>query len=101
MFAIIVCAFLAPLILTLLWAERKAKIFGLTPEARTYDGNLLRKGWMFFQQLDLFGLVLMGASVALILLPLTLAINAKGGWHNRESYYAHISGFLTSRVQHR
>lgn len=86
MFAIIVCASLAPLILTLVWAERKAKILGLAPEVTPSDDSLLSKGWMFCQQLDLFGLVLTDVSVALILLPLTLAITANGGWNNREFY---------------
>ena len=36
------------------------------------------------QKLDILGLLLLGASVALILLPLTLAKTAKGGWKNRE-----------------
>lgn len=34
------------------------------------------------EQLDLIGLVLLGGSVALILLPLTLAKKAEGGWKN-------------------
>ena len=86
MFAILVPASLAPLIVTLLWAERKAKKLGLVPKVTSSDDSFAAKAWTFCQQLDLFGLILIGTSVALILLPLTLATNAKGGWNNRQSY---------------
>lgn len=87
MFAFLIPASSAPLILTLLWAERKAKKMGVVPEVTITDGSFLYKAWMFCQQLDLFGLVLMGISVALILLPLTLVINGQGGWRDREFCY--------------
>ena len=89
MFAILVPAALSPLIVTLAWAERKAKKLGLVPAPapapeveRTINARVVRPAWTFAQQLDLVGLLLIGASTALILLPLTLAEGAKGGWHN-------------------
>ena len=46
--------------------------------------SVLQRVWRFIDALDLVGLALLGAAVALILLPLTLTQTAKGGWHNRE-----------------
>ena len=92
MFAILVPVALFPLIVTLFWAERKAKQLGLINAPRSKpDVELERvkipvaqRAWTFAQQLDVVGLALIGTSTALILLPLTLAESAKGGWHNRE-----------------
>ncbi|KAJ8507930.1 hypothetical protein ONZ45_g9738 [Pleurotus djamor] len=82
MFAILVPVALSPLIITLLWAERKAKRLDLViqsnPENLTYFERLKR----LLSQLDIMGLALLGTSVALILLPLTLTENAKGHWKN-------------------
>ena len=84
MFAILVPASLSPLIVTLFWAERKAKKLGLVPVVHTHNGEpFYKKAWTFAQQLDIVGLVLIGTSVALILLPLTLARSARNGWDNR------------------
>ena len=98
MFAILVPASLSPLIVTLFWAEQKAKKLGLL-EAPPLRPDLAEppvqvpflrtwwtKAWTFAQQLDIVGLVLIGTSVALILLPLTLAQGAKGQWDNRMSF---------------
>ncbi|KAK0230661.1 drug:h+ antiporter [Armillaria fumosa] len=85
MFAVLVPASLSPLIITLVWAERKAKRLGLVPEkpkASNSDKSLLQQTLEVISQLDVVGLVLIGTSVALILLPLTLAENASGGWNN-------------------
>ena len=89
MFAVLVPAALSPLIVTLAWAERKAKKLGLVlaPAPKpdvvpTINARIVRPAWTFAQQLDIIGLVFIGTSVALILLPLTLAESAKGGWHN-------------------
>ncbi|KAH8118651.1 drug:h+ antiporter [Phellopilus nigrolimitatus] len=92
MFAILVPATLLPLIITLFWAERKARRIGLIDAALVHDGagsTVPVPGKTFIAglhraagQLDLIGLVLLGAAVALILLPLTLAEKAKDGWKN-------------------
>ncbi|KAK0442475.1 drug:h+ antiporter [Desarmillaria tabescens] len=82
MFAILIPASLAPLIVTLVWAERKAKRLGLVPKKPVENKPLYKKAFDLASQLDIFGLALIGTSVALILLPLTLADNAKGQWHN-------------------
>ena len=85
MFAILVPASLSPLIITLYWAERKAKRLGLAPAMSAFAGATWKqRTWNFIEQLDLIGLILLGAAVALILLPLTLSQTAKGGWDNGE-----------------
>ena len=83
MFAILIPVSLAPLIVTLLWAERKAKRLGLVVK-REHKHSLPVRLYHTAQKLDVMGLLLIGTSVALILLPLTLAKGAKGGWDNRE-----------------
>lgn len=83
MFAILIPASLAPLVITLYWAERKAKKLGLAPPTTEFVGaTLTQRVWHFAEQLDLVGLVFLGTSVALILLPLTLSQTAKDGWKN-------------------
>jgi hypothetical protein len=102
MFAILVPVALAPLIITLLWAENKAKKLALievvephsdlTHGPPTSDGavsgttpskdTLLRRFLQTAEQLDLVGLVLLGAAVSLILLPLTISQSVGGQWRN-------------------
>lgn len=86
MFAILVPAALAPLIVTLLWAERKAKKLGLINTNDNPDQHVpvTTRVLDTIGKLDIFGLLLLGISVALILLPLTLTQGAKGHWKNGE-----------------
>ena len=89
MFAILVPATLLPLILTLFWAERKAKRLGIVDEVLEAEGvprealtaeprgTLIEKAKHYAEQLDLVGLVLLGGALGLILLPLSLAKNGK------------------------
>ena len=95
MFAIIVPIAMAPLILTLFWGERQAKKLGLVGaspprEDLVHPGKSkwAQRAWLFAEQLDLVGLTLLGAAVALILLPMTLANRAKDSWSNRACIYA-------------
>lgn len=81
MFAILVPASLLPLIATLLWAEREARKRGYITKQPSKDG-VWAKFLDYAERLDIVGLTLIGTSVALILLPLTLARSAKGGWKN-------------------
>ncbi|KAL0570723.1 hypothetical protein V5O48_011242, partial [Marasmius crinis-equi] len=88
MFAILVPAALSPLIITLLWAERKAKRLNLAPAApKTNILDLARR-------MDIFGLMLLGAAIALILLPLTLARSAENGWKNPSMIAMIVVGFI-------
>jgi len=81
MFAILVPVTLAPLIITLLWAERKARKLGVIANEGPSE-SLARRILNTAEKLDVVGLLLIGISVALILLPLTLSQSAKGGWRN-------------------
>ena len=82
MFAILVPVSLAPLIITLFWAEKKAKKLGLVPAKPIQDLTWYESIWDVIEQLDAIGLLLLGAAVALILLPLTLSQTAHNGWNN-------------------
>mgnify|MGYP007051647037 FL=1 len=86
MFAILVPATLLPLIVTLLWAERKAKTLGYVKKS-TSEKSVVAKVYSSLNKLDVVGLAVIGTSVALILLPLTLAKTAKNGWKNRMSCF--------------
>jgi hypothetical protein len=93
MFAILVPATLSPLILTLLWGERKAKTLGLVEEDRRHascQGSPLERLRRITGQLNIVGLVLLAVAVALILLPLTLSKKAAGGWRNGEYSKSHF-----------
>ncbi|KAI5118116.1 hypothetical protein M0805_003470 [Coniferiporia weirii] len=109
MFAILVPATLLPLIITLFWAERKAKRLniiddsyanaGASPDApgsptRDIVPTLKRRLSRAAAQLDLLGLILLGAAVALVLLPLTLAKSAKNGWKNPSMIAMLLVGFV-------
>lgn len=94
MFAILIPVSIGPLVITLLWSERKAAKLGLAPDItigpsaiaapeEVDNRSIWRKFYDVTEALDVVGLVLLAAAVALILLPLTLVSTAKGKWHNR------------------
>ncbi|PPQ68692.1 hypothetical protein CVT24_007577 [Panaeolus cyanescens] len=93
MFAILVPAALAPLIITLLWAERKAKRLNLIV-TRNEDRPFISRLKEGLNKLNIFGLLLLGTSVALILLPMTLAENARDGWNNPSMIAMIVVGFV-------
>ncbi|BGP47631.1 hypothetical protein JCM10450v2_003496 [Rhodotorula kratochvilovae] len=99
MFAIIFPALWAPAIAVMFWLERRAIKAGLV------DVDIARKGiddtvvdaaviphepeqpflkrcMRVFQELDTFGLILMGFGWSLLLLPFSLKTGAKGDWSN-------------------
>ncbi|TFK84888.1 MFS general substrate transporter [Polyporus arcularius HHB13444] len=101
MFAILVPAALTPLILTLFWGERKAQKLGLVHAAAPRDDlappvklHSLQRVWLFAEQLDLVGLVLLATAVALILVPMTLAQRAGGSWRNPSMIAMLVMGWL-------
>jgi MFS family permease len=82
MWAIILPASFLPLALSLLFNQRKARRLNLikTRSRRHRDFfSTVRRTWY---DLDVGGLTLLSAAVTLLLVPLTLAANAKGGWMN-------------------
>ena len=74
MLAIIMPVGLAPMIITLLGWQRKARKAGLTQKMKLtlYD---------FFSQVDMGGMILFSGGLALVLLPTTLAGDLADGWH--------------------
>ncbi|THH28555.1 hypothetical protein EUX98_g5621 [Antrodiella citrinella] len=84
MFAILIPVSLSPLIITLYWAERKAKKLGLVtnPAPEAPKKSLFQTLWKYAEQMDLVGLLLLGAAVSLILIPLTISQTVKDGWNN-------------------
>ncbi len=89
MFAILVPATVLPLVITLVWAERRSKQLGIVEQAlaeadisiSTPPGEPLSlRVKRIVDQLDLVGLALLGAAVSLILLPLTLSKSVGSAW---------------------
>ncbi|KAG2131593.1 major facilitator superfamily domain-containing protein [Suillus bovinus] len=95
MFAILVPVSLAPLIITLLWAERRAKKLDILDSSKSRSrsnsrqpslpdssGSMMAHFLRSAEQLDLVGLVLLGLAVSLTLLPLTISRTGAGYWKN-------------------
>lgn len=82
LWAIVLPVAFLPLAIALAINLRKAKkLHALPPgpwKGETAVGGL-KKLWY---ELDFFGLILLSAAIALILIPLTLAASAKSGWRN-------------------
>ncbi|KAF3046950.1 hypothetical protein E8E12_009159 [Didymella heteroderae] len=80
--AIILPVAFIPLAVSLFMNHRRAKKLGLdfpSPFRGNSIGTNLKNLWY---DMDVFGLLLLAAGISLILLPLTLAPNANGGWRN-------------------
>ncbi|KAF2086554.1 MFS general substrate transporter [Saccharata proteae CBS 121410] len=82
LWAIVLPIAFSPLAITLFLNGRKAKKMDILPPS-PFKGQsvwyVLKCLWF---ELDFFGLLLLSAAVALILLPLTLASRQSGGWQN-------------------
>ncbi|KAI0819605.1 drug:h+ antiporter [Trametes gibbosa] len=100
MFAILVPMALSPLIITLYWGERKAKKLGFVHAPTRSEliaqanASVLKRVWLFAEQLDLVGLILLGGAIALILLPMTLAQRAKGQWSSPSMVLMLVAGWI-------
>lgn len=80
MFVILIPIGLAPLITTLLWSERITRRRGLgrpREPKKAHWQRILDTA----EELDVIGLLLIGASVSLTLLPLSLARHTTTGWN--------------------
>lgn len=96
MWAIILPAAFLPLALTLLFNQRKARRLHLIKESRrrrrkTSFFGIVKRTWY---DLDVGGLTLLSAAVTLLLVPLTLAANAKNGWKNNSIIAMIVVGVL-------
>ncbi|KAI0763855.1 drug:h+ antiporter [Trametes elegans] len=100
MFAILVPMALSPLIITLFWGERRAKQLGLVdapPRSELVPQTkvpVLHRAWLFAEQLDLVGLILLGGAIALILLPMTLAQKAQNHWSSPSMVVTLVLGWM-------
>jgi MFS family permease len=107
MFAILVPALLLPAIFTLYTMQRRGEKAGMvtmadskdvrtgrteaTPKNLTYWAKLAYRGLI---DIDIVGLILLGFAFSLILLPITLAKSAKGGWNNPSMIAMIVIGFV-------
>lgn len=114
MFAIIMPVALGPAIVTLIFLDRKARKTGvITMASSNYDRRTAvelakngdgvatksRRTWLEalkhnFQEMDAFGLVLLGFGWSLLLLPFSLKTYAENGWRNRSLVAMIIVGGL-------
>lgn len=92
MFSIMVPVVLLPLIISLLWGERKAKKIELVPKTENEVVKIderppiAKRILGYLLDMDLLGLMLLGVGLALLLIPITLSQKAVGGWNNSESF---------------
>ncbi|KAM0300794.1 hypothetical protein HYE67_004923 [Fusarium culmorum] len=107
MFAILVPVLLLPAIFTLYTMQRRGEKAGMvtmadskdvrtgrteaTPKNLTYWAKLAYRGLI---DIDIVGLILLGFAFSLILLPITLAKSAKGGWNNPSMVAMIVVGFV-------
>ncbi|CAE6508217.1 unnamed protein product [Rhizoctonia solani] len=82
MFAILVPVTILPLIVTLGWAQHKAESQGLAEPAPKATVKGIYKVKEIWNEVDMLGLLILAGGVACVLLPLTLAKSANGGWSN-------------------
>lgn len=85
MFAILLPATFIPLLVSLVLNGRKASRMGLLPARRSFlQGGLLKIPGNLWRDLDVGGILLLGAGFALVLIPCTIAAQAAGGWGNSD-----------------
>ncbi|RII22881.1 hypothetical protein CUC08_Gglean013320 [Alternaria sp. MG1] len=80
--AIILPVCFIPLAVSLWMNQRRAKNLGFDVPSPFYGRNTFQVLKNIWFDLDGFGLLLFAAAISLILLPLTLAPSASGGWKN-------------------
>lgn len=107
MFAIMVPVLLLPAIATLYTMQRRGKKAGMVTMADSKDvrtgrteasaGSLRYWASLAYRgliEIDIVGLVLLGFAFSLILLPITLAADAKNGWNNPSMIAMIVLGFV-------
>jgi MFS family permease len=80
--AIVLPVCFIPLFISLFMNQRRAKKLGFEVPSPFHGRSVMQILKNLWYDLDIFGLLLLAAGISLILLPLTLAPNAKGKWHN-------------------
>ncbi|KAJ0304032.1 hypothetical protein Brms1b_011400 [Colletotrichum noveboracense] len=102
MFAILVPVLLVPAILTLYAMQRRGEKAGMvtiadSKDVRTGTSEATPKNLVYWAKLayrGLVGLILLGFAFSLILLPITLAKSADGGWKNPSMIAMIVIGFV-------
>ncbi|GKZ23072.1 hypothetical protein AbraIFM66951_009004 [Aspergillus brasiliensis] len=94
MWSILLPASFLPLALSLLFNQRKARRLNLIKPRHPHRRGLLSIIRHTWYDLDMFGLILLSTAVTLILVPLTLAANAKNGWKNGSIIAMIVIGIL-------
>ncbi|CAI6059166.1 unnamed protein product [Clonostachys chloroleuca] len=107
MFAILVPALLIPAISTLYVMQRRGEKAGMVTMADSRDVRVgasestpknfvywAKLGYRALIDIDILGLILLGFAFSLILLPITLAKSAKGGWDNPSMIAMIAVGFV-------
>ena len=82
LWAIVLPAAFMPLAISLAINLRKAHQRGIVPPRPWQDVGVLAGLKNVWFELDVMGLLLLAAAISLIVLPLTLAATASGGWQN-------------------
>ncbi|KAF2400833.1 hypothetical protein EJ06DRAFT_476754 [Trichodelitschia bisporula] len=80
--AIVLPVAFAPLAVTLWWNQRRAAQRGILPKSALAGLSFWQGAKKLWFEMDVFGLLLLSAAISLVLIPLTLAASAKGGWNN-------------------
>ncbi|EHK49393.1 hypothetical protein TRIATDRAFT_50845 [Trichoderma atroviride IMI 206040] len=96
MFAIIMPVALGPAVAALIWLDRMAKKKGI---ANIASSNAARRTWTHslrtnLEEIDAFGLILLGFGWSLLLLPFSLKTYAEHGWRNQSLIAMMILGGL-------
>lgn len=111
LFAIVVPVLLVPAIVTLYSMQRRGEKMGMVTMAASkrlrtgavgYEERSRSRGFAYWikllheglKDIDILGLMILGASFSLILLPFTLAKEAKGGWANARIVAMLVIGFV-------
>lgn len=95
MFVIIMPVLLLPAIFALYGIQRRAKkIVDESSTAASGKRGVMRTAWEGLVAVDIPGVILLGFAFALILLPLSLAESAEGGWTNTSMIVMEVMGFV-------
>lgn len=94
MFAIMMPVLLIPAIWALYGVQYRAKQLGFDIGHGSRKDGILHTIWQGLVAVDVPGVILLGFAFALILLPLSLAQSAHGGWTNASMIAMEVTGFV-------
>ncbi|KAF9631134.1 putative siderophore iron transporter protein [Lasiodiplodia theobromae] len=82
LWAIVAPFVLGPLIFLFLWNQHKAEKLGVLAPQGKVRNITLKEAWKFIIDVDLFGILILGAGMALFLLPFSLYSYQADGWRS-------------------